>query len=757
MSDAGTKKTDKEIKKLEDKLHEVYTEAEQDIYKKMQEFTNKFKVKEQIHLKELKDGKITQEQFDNWKAGQVFQGKQWENKKEQMVNTIMNTNKVAVAMVNGDMYGVFAFNSNYQAYQIEKGFGVNFGFGLYDTATVTNLIKNDPQILPKWKINEKKDYVWNSKKVNNAITQGIIQGESLDKISKRLSEGLCAQNENTMKTFARTGMTQAQNAGRFQRQMDAKQLGINLVKEWMATLDGRTRDSHRHMDGEQIKVGDKWHPQKFSNGCRYPGDPEGPPQEVYNCRCTLVADLIDYPSTKYERYDNIDGKPIKNMTYEEWAKAKGGVGHTKTKYKKHANAAEPGLSKLKAAENELAKIEKEIADKGADKVFSGIWKDQDITYADYEAKKYSIQSKKDYYEYQISKEKEDWRDLFNSKAESEEFWDAFVDYTSGPYDSSKGAKIGDLLKKYGYDNNDMNTMYSTFLSAKAKVGDMEKYLNDLKELEAHGEEYLKLLKSRDDTLAKVKSLQPKPKMGDIFGPNAYTQDRKDAALKASTKTEADQALRPSARKMWQGATQAEKEAAYDYTADSDGFNRPLRGYDGSWYSNVGVGKVDLNNEGKGQKIKDLTNLIDRNPLDQDVWLGRGVSSSGMAGFLDVPQNVLSSSSESELKQMLIGKEISDPAFMSCGSATGTGFGSDIKIYCPKGTKGIYVEPFSAYSGSDVGIDWDGVSDQSHLGGELETLLQRNTKFRVTNIEKDSWGDVKIEVEVIGQDPWEITY
>lgn len=324
MSDYGSRKTDIEIAKLEKRIKEVYAEAERDLSEKIRSFNAKFNAKEAIKWQERADGKITPEEYSRWLSGQAFQSELWQAKRDQIVSAMHSANKIAIGIVNGRAVSVFAFNSNYQAYQIEKGFGVNFGFGLYDGTTVANLLRNDPQILPKWKINEKKDYIWNYKKVNNAITQGIIQGERLDQITDRLASGLCAQNMNAMRTFARTGMTQAQNAGRFQRQMDARKLGINLVKEWMATLDGRTRDSHRHLDGEQIKVGDKWHPQKFSNGLRYPGDPEGPAREVYNCRCTLVADLVDYPA-EYERYDNINGRPIKNMTYDEWAKAKSGT------------------------------------------------------------------------------------------------------------------------------------------------------------------------------------------------------------------------------------------------------------------------------------------------------------------------------------------------------------------------------------------------------------------------------------------------
>lgn len=330
MSDLGSKQTDKQIAKLDKQIKDVYSQAQKDLQGKLDDFNKKFKAKDAIHQQELKDGKITAQDYKNWVQGQVFQGEQWANKLDQVIDVIHNSNNVATNMINKGASQIFAFNGNYSAYQMESSTGVNFGFGLYDETTVSNLIKKNPQILPKWKIDEKKDYIWNKKKVNNAITQGVIQGERLDQITKRLSEGLCAQNENKMKTFARTGMTQAQNAGRLQRQYEAKEKGIQVVKMWMATLDNHTRDSHAMMDGEVQVVKDIWHPVEFSNGCQYPGDPEGPPEEVYNCRCTLTSDVEDYPA-EYERYDNIDGKPIKNMTYQEWAKAKENTGNTGNK------------------------------------------------------------------------------------------------------------------------------------------------------------------------------------------------------------------------------------------------------------------------------------------------------------------------------------------------------------------------------------------------------------------------------------------
>lgn len=321
MTDQGATYTDKELAKMERKIRQIYSEAQSDIEKKIDDFGNKFAAKSEMLLKQVDEGKITYEQYSQWMDGQIFQSEQWDSKKDQIIGVIQNANREAANILNGGTISVFAENANWSHYRMEKSQGVNFGFGLYDAQTVTNLIKNDPQVLPKWKINEPKDYVWNAKKVNNSITQGIIQGEGLDQISKRLAKSLSSNNKNTMLTFARTAMTGAQNAGRYQSQQDAKELGINMMKVWMCTLDDHTRISHRELDGEEQKVGDRWHPFKFSNGCRYPGDPQGPPHEVYNCRCTLVTDIKDYPS-EFNRYDNIDGKPIKNMSYKEWKKAK---------------------------------------------------------------------------------------------------------------------------------------------------------------------------------------------------------------------------------------------------------------------------------------------------------------------------------------------------------------------------------------------------------------------------------------------------
>jgi hypothetical protein len=95
---------------------------------------------------------------------------------------------------------------------------------------------------------------------------------------------------------ARTIVTGAENKGRQDSYARAEADGIILQKQWLATNDGRTRHSHAALDGAIVDQ-DK----KFDNGLMYPGDPSGRPEEVYNCRCTLVAKVNGFKKAQVQK------------------------------------------------------------------------------------------------------------------------------------------------------------------------------------------------------------------------------------------------------------------------------------------------------------------------------------------------------------------------------------------------------------------------------------------------------------------------
>lgn len=325
MPDYGTKVADKAIASTAKQVRSIYRKAGRQIQENLREFTARFAAQDSEKQALLKAGQITQADYDAWRNRQIFRQKQWKDKLDQTNRIIADANNEAAQIVQKGRINVFAENYNHEAFQLEKRTQGVVNFNLYDDQSVARLIRDNPKALPEWKINEKKDYRWNKKKVNNSITQGIIQGKGIDEITKDLTGQLCTQNENRMRTFARTAITGAQNAGRIQQMHDAEDMGIKLKKMWVATLDNRTRDAHADLDGQEVGV-DEPFTVRMDDGrieeIYFPGDPNADPALVYNCRCTLIQvyDGIDRKSVRRDMDNNL----VEDMTYNEWKAMKQG-------------------------------------------------------------------------------------------------------------------------------------------------------------------------------------------------------------------------------------------------------------------------------------------------------------------------------------------------------------------------------------------------------------------------------------------------
>jgi hypothetical protein len=83
--------------------------------------------------------------------------------------------------------------------------------------------------------------------------------------------------------IARTETLGAVNAASLQT---VKVSGAASYKVWTAAQDSHVRDTHAEADGQTVPVGQPF--QVGSGQLDHPGDPSGPPEEVINCRCTLV-------------------------------------------------------------------------------------------------------------------------------------------------------------------------------------------------------------------------------------------------------------------------------------------------------------------------------------------------------------------------------------------------------------------------------------------------------------------------------------
>lgn len=135
----------------------------------------------------------------------------------------------------------------------------------------------------------------------NQLLEGFQKGESIPELRDRLrqSAGLTGRRATLV---ARTQVLDASNAGSYDT---ARASGLDLVKGWEATPDFRTRETHLMAGSTYSGPGMIPMAETFMVGgwpCERPHDPELPPEERYNCRCTLVYQMRHVPVDPHQAY-----------------------------------------------------------------------------------------------------------------------------------------------------------------------------------------------------------------------------------------------------------------------------------------------------------------------------------------------------------------------------------------------------------------------------------------------------------------------
>lgn len=302
-------------------------------------------------------------------------------------------------------------------------------------------------------------------------------------------------------------------------------------------------------------------------------------------------------------------------------------------------------------------------------------------------------------------------------------------------------KKGSIPAKQEYFDNQLK------ISTGSDYDKFSSLSDSLKDFEEKGKLY-------EQQLEKVqilrKELEAAQKKAGIWVDNPYSEERKNAAYWFLGTQDADTVLRGRCGEVWKKATKEQRYAIWDYTQGSGKFNRPLTGHSGSWYDYKGKKKVSLDFEGAGDEIRKMTTLIDKSEYDFDIWLQRGCGSEAIDNMLGCKG--FGSMSQADL-QKFVGKGGRQFNFISTGVAKGKGFSGDVvcNIYAPKGTKMMYAEPFSYYSGAEYSTKmadaWDGIKKQSCFGYESEMIIQRGAYYRITKIEKSGY-TTYVDMEVV---------
>lgn len=707
--------------------------------------------------------------------------------------------EVMYAKQFGTMHGALsdAFESGYYhtAYELQHGFNVGWDIAGLDQAQIEKVLAK-PWAADGYNFSER---IWGNKnklisEVHNELSRNIMLGadpqKAIDSLAKKM---------NTSKNNAgRLVMTEEAYFSSAAQKDCFESLGVEQY-EIVATLDSHTSDICRSLDGKHFPMKD------------YQPGVTAPPFHVY-CRSTTVP-YFDEQFDIGERAarDEETGKTYyipDDMNYQEWKETfvdggdKSGfdvLDDGSALHYTHHEEPEPPKpkkeyltkkklqAKIADADVQLEDLEAQFKGVSGGWTFDEVLKDfgslEDFTDGDDLAKLKDIHSQVEAIEVQ----KAEWQQKLNEKLIAEQ--KKALAKQQVELEAQKAAvqqQLDDFeVKTYSgiWYNKDVTTADWAGLNIEGKKKYyegkfitetdpdlMQKYQDlykQLEELDTEGKAYAdiqKELKQIQTQITKVQADLKKLEQGDIIDSmdDAFSQERKDAAIWAKTTKEADDVLRDTCGEVWRTSPPIQKNAIYDYTQSYHKFNEPLRGIEYGSEKFLGVGNVDLDQIGvsyqgwkPGQMRKEInamTDIISKSTYKEDFWLQRGCRFKGMDKFFNVPMDRLQSATQAELEQLLLNTTPTEYGFCSCGVAKGKEFSGDIilNIYAPSGTQMMYVEPFSAF-GNGGGKNWDGIAKQGSFGQESEIILQQGTKFRVTKVEKTP-GMIYIDLEVIEQTP-----
>ena len=302
MADKAHLATDELLDKMERRLRAIYTRASDEIGEAWKAYLQESGTEIadlQRQYQEAKDANDTElarqlgKRLQKAKRERTLMDKRYRELTQQTAEQLAHVNQTATAYINKNLPEAYAINYNATG-EAFNGIG-GYSFTLTDADTVRNLVESDRSFLPMRNLDVSRDIAWNIEKMNAEVLQGILQGESMDKIADRLAQ-VISMNLRSAISAARTMVTSAENKGRQDGFERAAALGIILEREWIATSDGRTRDWHRELDGVTVGVDEPF--ENAIGKIMYPGDPSADGANLWNCRCTIVANVLGFKSVR---------------------------------------------------------------------------------------------------------------------------------------------------------------------------------------------------------------------------------------------------------------------------------------------------------------------------------------------------------------------------------------------------------------------------------------------------------------------------
>lgn len=173
-----------------------------------------------------------------------------------------------------------------------------------------------------------------SKQIAGEISRGISNAAMYSEMARNIA-GYAGISKNKAMRIARTEAHRIQCKATADAQWKAKEKGADVVKQWDASLDGKTRDTHRLLDGQIRELDEPF--EVAGMKAMQPGG-FGIASEDCNCRCALLQRARWAIGNDFTKWDQETGGlvEIKAKDYDDF----------KMKYAKESERVRSSVQKM---------------------------------------------------------------------------------------------------------------------------------------------------------------------------------------------------------------------------------------------------------------------------------------------------------------------------------------------------------------------------------------------------------------------------
>lgn len=329
MADKAHLQTDLKLEQMEKRLSAIYSVSQKKIRTKMIEFasgTDKisselFKAIKEAN-NETEERKAKSAYLQHFKR-YVIKSKAFKDLSAEIALDLFNTNTEAADYINSQTAEIYALNYNWINEQLSKDL-IDFV-----DQQITSEEADKYGELTRQSISKTKDTKWNEANIKKSVVVGASLGLESKEIMERATRTLISKNFHSSIMHSNGMGTDSETKARLDAMQRTQDMGNEIKKVWLATLDNRTRDSHAKLDLKKIPLN-----LLFDNGLDRPRDPNGEPAEICNCRCTLTYDVgqksgklrasrkgeVKGSFKKSSSFVSTQSEEVKKMSYKRWKK-----------------------------------------------------------------------------------------------------------------------------------------------------------------------------------------------------------------------------------------------------------------------------------------------------------------------------------------------------------------------------------------------------------------------------------------------------